>query len=244
MATPILGGSSGWLGRMALLVGVGLCALGAGPAGAAPAGGATPVTARVRAVGTILGAAPDPVRLSEFLASPARDWNGDGVADARADEWVEVVNAGGSVADLSEYRIADGDSTIRIALTGALLPGAYAMVTGQDALDWQHAVGRSATGLSLNNAGDTVRLFHIVGADTTEVDAKTYNSIEGGSDRSAGRLDPLLDSSWALFDGLNPYTGSGDPRGTGCLPTPAFANQCTTGVRRNTTWGRIKAMYR
>jgi len=77
-----------------------------------------------------------------------------------------------------------------------------------------------------------------------QIDSKTYNSIEGGSDRSAGRLDPLVDSSWALFDALNPYTGSGEPHGTGCTPTPGVRNECTTGVKVGTTWGRIKAMYR
>jgi hypothetical protein len=168
--------------------------------------------------GSAAESAAEDLKLSEFLASPARDWNADGATDARADEWVEVVNAGGATVDLAEYRIADGDSTIRIALTGTLLPGAFALVTGQQALDWQRAQGRTATGLSLNNAGDTVRLFHITGADTVQIDFKTYNSIEGGSDRSAGRLDPLVDGSWALFDALNPYTGTGEPRGTGGVP--------------------------
>lgn len=189
------------------------------------------------------GGAED-LKLSEFLASPTRDWNGDGVTDARADEWAEVVNTGPAALDLAPYRIADNDSTIRIALSGTLLPGAYALVTGQQALDWQRAQGRTATGLSLNNAGDTVRLFRIAGTDTAQIDSKTYNSIEGGSDRSVGRLDPLVDGSWALFDALNPYTGTGEPRGTGCTPTPGFRNECTTDVRTETTWGRIKAMYR
>lgn len=189
-------------------------------------------------------ATTEDLKLSEFLAAPARDWNGDGATDARADEWVELVNAGGVPVDLGEYRIADGDSTIRIALSGTLLPGAYTLATGQDALDWQRSVGRSATGLSLNNAGDTVRLFRLAGADTIEVDAKAYNSIEGGSDRSAGRLDPLVDASWALFDALNPYTGSGVPQGSKCPPTPGFTNGCTTDTKVGTTWGRIKTMYR
>lgn len=196
----------------------------------------------------LLSAAPPAagadLRLSEFLPAPARDWNGDGATDARADEWVEVVNSGGLVLDLGEYRVADGDSTIRIALSGTLGPGEHALVTGQDALDWQRAVGRTASGLSLNNAGDTVRLFHVTGVDTVEVDAKSYGTIEGGSDRSTGRLDPLVQASWALFDALNPYTGSGVPQGTGCAPTPGFANGCTTDVKVGTTWGRIKAMYR
>ena len=212
----------GWGGAGAFLAALALAA--AGGAGRAPV------------------AVAQDLRLSEFLAAPARDWTGDGLTDARADEWIEVVNGGAVPLDLGEFRLADADSTIRFALAGSLPPGAHLVVTGQQALDWQRAQGRTATGLSLNNSGDTVRLFRVAGSDTVQVDAKTYNSIEGGSDRSVGRIDPLTDA-WSLFDALNPYTGSGDPQGTGCPPTPGGPNGCPTDTRR-TTWGVIKTMYR
>jgi hypothetical protein len=211
----------GWV----VVVGAALWASGAAPAG--PAAPAAP---------------DDDLRLSEFLAGPARDWGGDGVFDARDDEWVEVVNAGALPADLGAYRLSDADSTFRFAFAGTLLPGEYQIVTGKQAVDWQRAQGRPVTGLSLNNAGDTVRLFRVTGTDTIQVDGKTYNSIEGGSDRSVGRWSPSGDV-WTLFDGLNPYTGSGEPRGSGCPPTPRFANQCPTDVKL-TTWGWIKHLYR
>ncbi len=182
---------------------------------------------------------PDGMVLNEILAGPARDWNGDGAFDARGDEWLELANRGAVAADLSRYRVADADSTIRFAFAGMLMPGAAVLVTGAEALEWQRAVGRAATGLSLNNAGDTVHLFRIDGADTVLVDRKTYNAIEGGSDRSTGRLG----EGWVLFDALNPYGGSGDPQGTGCAPTPGGENGCTTSVSE-TTWGWIKAHYR
>lgn len=179
------------------------------------------------------------VGLSELLAGPARDWDGDGVFDARKDEWVEIRNDGVVPVDLAAYRVSDADSTIRYAFSGNLAPGSVLLVTGAMALDWQRAVGRTAAGLSLNNAGDTVRLFRIVGVDTVAVDVKAYNSIEGASDRSTGRLG----GGWILFDSLNPYTGSGEPKGTGCPPTPGGANGCTTGVKQ-TSWGWIKDHYR
>ena len=179
------------------------------------------------------------VVLNELLAGPARDWDGDGVFDARKDEWVEIRNDGAVPVDLAAYRVSDADSTIRYAFSGNLAPGSVLLVTGTMALDWQRAVGRTASGLSLNNAGDTVRLFRIGSADTVAVDVKTYNSIEGASDRSTGRLG----AGWTLFDSLNPYTGSGEPKGNGCPPTPGGGNGCTTGVRQ-TTWGWIKDNYR
>jgi Lamin Tail Domain len=197
-----------------------------------------------RAGGAVRMSAPaaGDLRLSEILATPSRDWDGDGVYVARQDEWLEVVNAGLSTVDLGGFLISDNDSTVRFALSGSLAPGALLLVTGRMAEDWQRSVGRTITGLSLNNSGDTVRLFRIEGADTVEVDTKTYNSIEGGTDRSTGRLgsDP---GAWVLFDALNRYTGTGEPQGTGCAPTPGLKNECPTPVE-TTTWGKIKMRFR
>lgn len=181
------------------------------------------------------------LRLAEILAGPARDWDGDGAYDSRSDEWVEVVNDGVAPLDLSPYRIADADSTIRYELSGSLSPGEARLVTGSMAVIQQRSLGRTATGLSLNNSGDTVILFRIVTGDTTRVDAHRYGSIEAASDRSTGWIDDPA-ATWALFDGLNKYTGSGEPQGTGCSPTPGARNGCTIGVTQ-TTWGKIKNAF-
>lgn len=184
----------------------------------------------------------DELRLNEILAGPTRDWDGDGAFVARQDEWLEVANAGIAPLDLGSYRLTDADSTIRYAFFGSLAPGAVLLVTGRTAEDWQRSAGRTVTGLSLNNAGDIVRLFRIDSADTVEVDTKAYGSIEGASDRSTGRFG-AGGAVWALFDALNPYTGPSQPQGTGCAPTPKFENGCPTPVER-TTWGKIKLRYR
>src|SRR6266850_4547696 len=105
--------------------------------------------------------AADDLRLSEILAGPARDWDGDGVFDARRDEWLEVENYGAAPVDLGAYRVSDADSTIRFAFSGSLAPGAVVLVNGRQAEDWQRSLGRTVSGLSLNNAGDTVILFRI-----------------------------------------------------------------------------------
>jgi hypothetical protein len=180
------------------------------------------------------------LRLSEILAGPARDWDGDGVYDSRKDEWVELVNDGAAPVDLSPYRIADADSTVRYELDGTLLPGALRVITGAMAEAQQRAAGRTATGLSLNNSGDEVIVFRVEDGDTVRADARRYNSIEGASDRSTGWVKET--GGWALFDGLNPYTGSGEPRPTGCAPTPGVSNGCPTAASE-TSWGKIKRMY-
>lgn len=181
------------------------------------------------------------VVLSEVLAGPARDWNGDAVFDARKDEWAEIRNSGAGPVDLSAYRLADADSTIRYAFSGVLPAGSVALVLGSMAEDQQRALGRTVTGLSLNNAGDTVILFRIEGTDTVAVDVRKYGSIEGASDRSVGRLGDA--GTWVLFDGLNKYTGSGEPKGSGCDPTPGVVNGCPSDAI-GTTWGKIKMLYR
>jgi hypothetical protein len=182
-----------------------------------------------------------PIQLSEILAGPSRDWDGDGTFVARQDEWLEIRNEGAAVEPLGGYIVSDADSTIRYAFSGSLAPGGVLLVTGRMAEDWQRAQSRTVSGLSLNNSGDIVRLFRIEGPDTVEVESKTYNTIEGATDRSTGRLGPT--DTWVLFDGLNRYSGSGTPAGTGCNPTPGVVNDCPTATEK-TTWGKIKTRFR
>ena len=187
------------------------------------------------------GAAVDTgLRLSEVLAGPARDWDGDGAYDSRKDEWLELVNTGATPLDLTPFRVADIDSTIRFELSGTLQPGAALLVTGGMAEAQQRTLGRTVTGLSLNNTGDAVIVFRVDGADTVRVDGRRYTGIEGATDRSTGWMnDP---SVWVLFDKFNPYSGSGEPKGTGCAPTPGQRNGCPSPASE-TSWGKIKQMY-
>ncbi|HEX5031892.1 MAG TPA: lamin tail domain-containing protein [Candidatus Eisenbacteria bacterium] len=200
-----------------------------------------PVVKRAEAAPAVGMAVAPPIQLSEILAGPSRDWDGDGAFVARQDEWLEIRNRGVSVETLAGYLVSDADSTIRYAFSGSLAPSGVVLVTGRMAEDWQRAQGRTVSGLSLNNSGDTVRLFQIQGSDTVEVESKSYNSIEGATDRSTGRLGP--GDTWVLFDGLNRYTGSGTPPGTGCNPTPGAVNDCPTATEE-TTWGKIKMRFR
>ena len=113
---------------------------------------------------------------------------------------------------------------------------------GADVVAWQVANGVSAFGLSLNNAGDTVCLFEITSTDTTEVDSYSYGSTETADDRTVGRL-PDGGGGWVLFDGLNPYGGSGPPAPTGCFPSPGGLSPCSATPTRKSNWGFIKSEY-
>jgi hypothetical protein len=183
------------------------------------------------------------IKLNEILADPNSDWDGDGTTNSKLDEWVEIINTGSASVDLGSYRITDdsaGDSW-RFALSGTLAPGAIRVFYGAEVVAWQTANGVSAFGLSLNNSGDTVYLYRLAAADTVVADSYTYITNEVKDDRSVGRL-PDGSGAWALFDGLNPYTGSSPPDGTGCLPSPGTATGCQTPTEMS-TWGSMKSRY-
>ena len=182
--------------------------------------------------------------VNEILGDPGVDWDGNGAVSARDDEWVEIYNASGVPQVLDNYRLSDGGTTrlLRFGFTGTLAPGARKLVYGSTSVAWEAANGVSATGLSLNNAGDTVRLWQIAATDTVLVDSYTYTTFEVLNDRSVGRF-PDGGNEWRLFDHRAPYTGTLPPLGTGCEPTPGSPNQCPTAVEP-APWSRIKQIYR
>ncbi|HEY3215445.1 MAG TPA: lamin tail domain-containing protein [Candidatus Eisenbacteria bacterium] len=187
-------------------------------------------------------AAAAPLLLNEFLAGPARDWNGDGTFSSRDDEWVEVFNSGTVSLDLGGFLLTDGDSIPRYALSGTLAPGAWRLVYGRDSYDWERANGFPAFGLSLANTGDRVILWQVAAGETLLVDSYAYTSHEAASDRSMGRSPDA--GGWALFDGLNLYTGTTPPLGNGCAPTPGNSNACGVTGTKSITWGKLKTLYR
>jgi hypothetical protein len=190
------------------------------------------------------GAAACDVRLNEICPAPARDWDGSALFSARDDEWVELVNTADVPADLSLYYLTDADSTVRWAGSGVINPGEHRVVFGGDAVNWQRDHGRTIAGLSLANAGDSVRLWKASGADTMLMESYTYSAHEAGPDRSIGRMPDTTGDAWQLFDGYSPYTGTLEPTGNGCNPSPNVLNQCANTPVEFQTWGRIKAQYR
>ena len=198
--------------------------------------------------GIALGVRPAPaaVLLSEILADPASDWNGNGAVDSRDDEWVEVLNTGPAAVDLSGYYLRDAlGAEPHLGLSGLLAPGEAAVFYGSAAAAWQAAAGLSVSGLSLNNTGDTVELWYgdprVAGSQL--VDAYIFADHEAEDDRASGRI--LGDGAWALFDGLHPYGGALLPQGTGCVPTPGVRNPCQGRVPvEPESWGALKARYR
>jgi Lamin Tail Domain len=186
------------------------------------------------------------VYLTEILADPSSDWDGDGEVSTRGDEWIEVINTGPEVVDLAAYYMRDAlGEDPQLQLSGVLSPGGIKVFYGSDAEAWQTQTGLSVSGLSLNNAGDQLELYlgDPTGSGATLVDIVIYPDHTGDDDRSLARVLP--DGSWVLFDGLNPYGGSLEPTGTGCLPSPNVFNDCVNLVpTEEVGWGEFKQRYR
>lgn len=180
--------------------------------------------------------------LNEILADPARDWNGSGAVSSRDDEWVEVINAGATAVDLSGWRVAGPDSIWRYEFSGVLQPGQVQVCYGKQSYDWEVANGFPAFGLRLSNSGGELLLFQMVGTTPVLRDRYAYTDHEAEDDRSSGR-SPDGGPHWALFDALTPYSGTEEPLGNACAPSPGTRQTCVTPVQP-TTWSSLKALYR
>ncbi|MBU8871559.1 MAG: lamin tail domain-containing protein [Gemmatimonadales bacterium] len=187
--------------------------------------------------------------VNELLADPATDWDGDGTVDFMGDEWIEILNNGSVAVDLAEYWLRDGlGDSPHLHLNGILNPGQVRLFHGSEAVAWQVENGVGATGFSLNNGGDTVDLLknHYVDGNLMSlevVQSVTYADHEADDDRSSGWSSES--GGWALFDALNPYTGTLSPGGSGCAPTPGVLNFCIPEVGASKLYfGGLKASFR
>ena len=179
------------------------------------------------------------VVINEIMPDPAVDWSpSDGNEEYHSvqDEWVEILNIGAAPVDITGWRLRDAasDSSWRFEFSGTLAAGAYAVVYGNEAYDWEDANGYPRYGLSLNNGGDTVSL---VRPDGTVVDAVSYEGSQVDDDRSIGRIPDGV-GWWEILDGLNPA----DPPITGIEPSPGDVN--VASPVESCGWGEIKALFR
>lgn len=184
--------------------------------------------------------------INEFLADPARDWNGDGEVDPKLDEWVEVFNPGPDPVMLTGYWLRDGlGDEPHLNLFGSLAAGEVAVFYGHHAVAWQTENGGGSSGLSLNNGGDSIQLLRTNEANPDQldvVDSYTYVDHVADDDRAGGRYPD--GAIWCLFDGLNAYEGDLEPQGTGCEPTPGVVNDCHGGTPVETVgWSEVKQPF-
>ncbi len=150
---------------------------------------------------------PATVWLNEFLPAPRDvDWDGDG-KPTEDDEWIELYNAGPETVNLGGWQLDDEEDGSRphvIPPGVGIAPGGFRVFYKRD------------TGVSLNNAGDQVRLLYPDGSL---------------ADQHAYEAHPGYDRSWSrTVDGGGTWTG-------GYPPSPGASNQppTPTPTRRPST---------
>lgn len=151
----------------------------------------------------------EPVKmvLNEILINASADYNGDGEADARDDEFIELLNIGGVTADLSGWSISDGVGARHVFPAGTTVaPGGAVVVFGGGAPELSAGtttfLAASTKRLALNNTGDSVRL--------SDVDGNTIDSVtlpELDRDASANRVTDGVGAGW-VYD-AQPTPGVG-----------------------------------
>ena len=137
-----------------------------------------------------------PLLLNEIHADPAiglaGDANGDGIRDAKEDEFVEFVNTSTLPIDISGFQLFDENALRHIIPTGTIIQAQQAFVVfGGGMLDGDYGTAiiqiASTGGLNLLNTGDQIILKDTAGA---VVYAYTYES-EGANNQSITRFPDL-----------------------------------------------------
>ena len=130
------------------------------------------------------------VVINEFLADPpagtAGDANGDGNRSSSEDEFIEILNTGSAMADLSYWSLSDATGTRHVFDDGTLLASMERIVVfgGGDITSFAgNAVTASGSSLSLNNSSDSIILRNGAGAI---IDSVLYGS-EASQDQSLVR---------------------------------------------------------
>ena len=150
------------------------------------------------------------VFINEVLANEAgSDVNG---------EFVEIVNSGGTAADLSGWTLSDATGLRHTFASGTSLAAGKAIVVFGGAAGiptgLSNAVAASTGGLNLSNSGDTVTVKNAAG---TTVDSTTYSSSLSGTDGVSMNRSPDVTSgaTFVLHTTLSTAASSAGKRANG-----------------------------
>lgn len=106
-------------------------------------------------------AQPGKLLINEVMFAPKKDYSKDGTTSSTQDEYVELVNAGAAVLDLTGWSIADGHGVRHVFASNTKLPPGGALVVfggGSPKLVAGTTLVQSAStkALGLNDGGDSV----------------------------------------------------------------------------------------
>ena len=132
------------------------------------------------ASGSSVSNQPAPLVINEYLADPPAgppgDANGDGVTSTSQDEFVELINAGSAPVGVGGFSISDAIQTRFTFPPGTVIPAGEAAVIfggGSPRGDFGNARANGlvfTSGLSLNNASDSIIIKDSFGAEVARHD--------------------------------------------------------------------------
>jgi hypothetical protein len=133
--------------------------------------------------------------INEYLADPpdtiAGDANGDGTRNASQDEFVELVNYGLVPLNIGGFTISDATQQRFSFPAGKIIPAGESAVvfgggrpTGSFGNAMVNGLVFTASGLSLDNGGDTIMIKDNSGMS---VDSRSYPSADGSANQSITR---------------------------------------------------------
>jgi endonuclease/exonuclease/phosphatase family metal-dependent hydrolase len=132
-------------------------------------------------------------------------------------EFVELVNIGGSSADLSGWTVSDGAGVKHVFASGTSLPAGKSLTVFGGAASIPAgitAVAASTGTLALGNSGDTVTLRNAV---STQIDGFTYGSTLSSNDGVSMNRSPdaTAGAAFVLHTSLSGLASSAGRRPTG-----------------------------
>lgn len=146
------------------------------------------------ASGSSVSNQPAPLVINEYLADPPAgppgDANGDGVTSTSQDEFVELINAGSAPVGVGGFSISDAIQTRFTFPPGTVIPAGEAAVIfggGSPRGDFGNARANGlvfTSGLSLNNASDSIIIKDSFGAEVARHD---YPPPESDTNQSITR---------------------------------------------------------
>jgi hypothetical protein len=158
---------------------------------------------------TVTASGPGQVIINEILANE--------VGSATGNEFIELVNVGGTAVDISGWKLWDADAARHIFPSGTLLAPGKALVVFASSSDipagLSNAVAASTGSLSLNNTGDTVSLRN---AQKKTVSSYSYAGSQADTGVSLNRSpDATATGTFVLHTSISMQSSSPGTRASG-----------------------------
>jgi len=155
-----------------------------------------------------------------------------GSAESSTNEWIELMNTGSTVIDVSGWTLVAEDGTPDISLSGSITPGGYYLIERTDDTTVSNVPADLVVsfGSGLSNGGETLRLKDAEGNVIDTVIAGA-NWVSVGGDNTTKETAQRAGSGWVTAQGT-PRTANGNEEtsatSSSSSPSPTSTQIVTT----------------